>query len=141
MLLHYYVVIIHTSFSNVVDCAWGAYGEWSSCSATCGGGERTRTRTEDTAAANGGAACSGSATEMESCNSVECQCKNLLPRETCQLALRKWQCGWIKYQRGCKATCRVCCGNIWRFKKCNRLKHHCQHRNVGRKCRKTCKKC
>ena len=72
MLLHYYVVIIYASFSYVVDCVWGAYGEWSSCSATCGGGERTRSRTEDTAAANGGAVCSGSAIETESCNSALC---------------------------------------------------------------------
>jgi hypothetical protein len=78
MLFHYYVVSIHTSFSFVVDCVWGAYGEWSTCSATCGGGSRTRTRTEDTAAVNGGVACSGSATETESCNSAGCPGSKIL---------------------------------------------------------------
>jgi chondroitin sulfate proteoglycan 4/CUB/sushi domain-containing protein len=78
ILFYYNVVIIHTSLSDVVDCVWGSYGEWSSCSAACGGGTRIRTRTEDTAAANGGAACSGSATETESCNSSACPGSKIL---------------------------------------------------------------
>ena len=78
MFFHYYVVSIHMLFSFVVDCVWGAYGEWSTCSATCGGGSRTRTRTEDPAAAHDGAACSGSATDTESCNSEACPGNKIL---------------------------------------------------------------
>ena len=69
------------------------------------------------------------------------QCKNTLPRRTCQRALVNFSCDWKKFQRGCKATCRVCCGNIWRDKKCNRLKYHCHQKNIGKKCRKSCRKC
>jgi len=39
-----------------VDCKYGAWGEWGSCSATCGGGERSRTRTS-TAEKHGGKKC------------------------------------------------------------------------------------
>ena len=53
-------------------CVWGKYGEWSACSATCDGGSRTRTRPEGRPASNGGAACSGSATETEACNTEIC---------------------------------------------------------------------
>ena len=61
-------------FSHVVavDCVWGEYGDWSSCSDTCGGGSRTRTRSEATPASNGGDPCTGSATETETCNANAC---------------------------------------------------------------------
>ena len=55
-----------------VDCIWGEWGEWSTCSATCGGGSTTRTRTEATPESNGGAPCTGSATDTAQCNLDEC---------------------------------------------------------------------
>ena len=51
---------------------WGEYGEWSACSATCDDGTRARKRPEDIPAENGGTACSGSATEKETCNNEIC---------------------------------------------------------------------
>ena len=48
------------------------YGAWTACSVTCGDGTRTRTRTEATSAANGGAECTGRSTETESCNTGSC---------------------------------------------------------------------
>eukprot|EP00397_Hematodinium_sp_SG-2012_P050324 GEMP01058432.1.p2 GENE.GEMP01058432.1~~GEMP01058432.1.p2 ORF type:complete len:126 (+),score=11.79 GEMP01058432.1:184-561(+) len=32
---------------GVKFCVWGQYGIWSQCSTTCGGGEATRTRTQE----------------------------------------------------------------------------------------------
>ena len=59
-------------YLTVVDCTWNAYGDWSSCSATCGDGTRTHTRTKATSAANGGNQCTGGPTETESCNEGSC---------------------------------------------------------------------
>ena len=72
--LYYHMAFIRTLFSYVgsVDCVWGNYGKWSTCSVTCGGGTRTRERSKSTLATNGGAPCSGSATETNACNTEAC---------------------------------------------------------------------
>ncbi|XP_078680017.1 uncharacterized protein LOC144915478 isoform X3 [Branchiostoma floridae x Branchiostoma belcheri] len=52
-----------------VNCQWGPWTSWSSCSHQCGAfGTRTRTRPYSPAASCGGAACSGSNSETEDCN-------------------------------------------------------------------------
>jgi len=55
----------------VVAGGWGSWNSWTSCSVTCGGGgQRTRQRACDNPSpSNGGADCSGSSSEQESCNS------------------------------------------------------------------------
>ncbi|XP_076471109.1 uncharacterized protein LOC143301006 [Babylonia areolata] len=56
-----------------VDGAWSAWSEWSDCSATCGGGESTRSRGCDSPSPqDGGATCSGPAKEKKSCATVVC---------------------------------------------------------------------
>ena len=60
------------SYVVEVDCVWGEYDKWSTCSATCGGGSRTRIRIEATPSSNGGASCTGSATETGTCNPNAC---------------------------------------------------------------------
>ena len=75
VLLHVYnflSLLTICLFSYVVDCVWGEYSEWSICSATCGGGSRTRTRMEAIPASNSGASCTGSATETGICNPNSC---------------------------------------------------------------------
>jgi hypothetical protein len=58
---------------TVVNGGWSAYGSWSTCSATCGGGTQTHTRTcTNPAPANGGADCVGSNTESQACNTQAC---------------------------------------------------------------------
>ena len=56
-----------------INGGWSSYGSWGSCSVSCGGGTQTRSRTcTNPAPANGGATCSGSATESQSCNTAAC---------------------------------------------------------------------
>ena len=63
-----------------VDCEWGSFDEWSSCSKTCGGGEMSRSRSEVVLAIDGGRKCKGEAVETKSCNTnacpVDCQWSN-----------------------------------------------------------------
>lgn len=59
--------------SPSVDCVLSDWSDWSACSAECGGGKQTRTRTITTAAANGGEAC-GALTEEQACNTQDCTC-------------------------------------------------------------------
>jgi len=90
--------------ASPVDCVWGSYSEWSSCSKTCGGGERTRTRNETTPASNGGRECEGDSTETENCNQEECpleQCPEstdlmeqfVVMSGTEWELTKKWDCG------------------------------------------------
>ena len=56
-----------------VDGGWSDFGPWSECSADCGGGVQTRTRTcTNPAPANGGADCVGDDTETQLCNTFVC---------------------------------------------------------------------
>ena len=49
------------------------FGDWKDCSAVCGGGTQTRTRTcNNPAPAHGGKACVGDAQETQACNSNTC---------------------------------------------------------------------
>ena len=61
-----------TKYNTPVDCVWGAYDAWSTCSKTCGGGVQIRTRKVATHAENGGAACSGLSSEQQDCSSDAC---------------------------------------------------------------------
>ena len=56
-----------------VNCV-GAWGEWTGCSAGCGGGTRSRTYYITTPAANGGTACpkTNGQSESEACNTTPC---------------------------------------------------------------------
>ena len=56
----------------IVDCVWGAFDEWTDCSADCGTGTQTRTRREEKSEENGGAACIGEKTETRDCNTHDC---------------------------------------------------------------------
>ena len=65
--------LIKCRYSCDIDGGWSEYRPWSECSAECGGGESTRTRTCDNPApVGGGADCKGEAEETESCNTHEC---------------------------------------------------------------------
>ena len=64
-------VVCHTE-ACPVNCVWGAYGAWTSCSKTCNGGEKSRSRQVSTPASNGGQPCTGKDTETNDCNVTPC---------------------------------------------------------------------
>ena len=54
-----------------VDCTWRNWGSWEACSKTCGSGTKSRSRSKD-GPLYGGRQCSGSSTDLESCNLKNC---------------------------------------------------------------------
>ena len=64
----------NTYKTNVnLDGNWGAWSAYGACSVTCGGGTQTHTRLcNNPAPSNGGAACTGLASESVSCNTQIC---------------------------------------------------------------------
>lgn len=56
-----------------LDGQWSDWNAWGTCSVTCGNGNQTRTRLcNNPAPANGGANCSGSGLNSQSCNTQGC---------------------------------------------------------------------
>jgi hypothetical protein len=55
-----------------VACVLALWEPWGECSAACGGGRRTRRRTVEVSAMNGGAPC-GSTEEADGCNAGGCE--------------------------------------------------------------------
>ncbi len=64
--------VIQCPSSLLVNCEWSQFGEWSGCSATCGGGVQTRSRSVLRQANNGGRPCPGNAEETRICNRDSC---------------------------------------------------------------------
>eukprot|EP00929_Paragymnodinium_shiwhaense_P022475 TRINITY_DN14355_c0_g1_i1.p1 TRINITY_DN14355_c0_g1~~TRINITY_DN14355_c0_g1_i1.p1 ORF type:complete len:1588 (-),score=276.87 TRINITY_DN14355_c0_g1_i1:155-4918(-) len=63
---------------GLTDCSWYDWADWSVCSATCGGGHRSRTRKLELIAAIGGQPCSPeSMAEVEVCDQEHCEEKCL----------------------------------------------------------------
>ena len=56
----------------IIDCTWAQFGDWSQCSSTCGGGWKTRSRTVQEQAQNGGQPCHGQQQEIVDCNTHGC---------------------------------------------------------------------
>ena len=59
-------------FTFLVDCKVGEWKPWGECSATCGGGTKTRARDVIGAPENGGASCPDTLEETDVCNSHQC---------------------------------------------------------------------
>ena len=59
----------------LVDCEWGKWGDWSTCSLTCDGGEQTRSRIILRINAFGGEPCIGDPTETRACSEKFCSGK------------------------------------------------------------------
>lgn len=64
-----------STFFFQVDGQWGDWTEWTTCSTSCDGGSRRRTRMcNDPLPACDGLPCNGTNTETEDCN-VDLSCK------------------------------------------------------------------
>ena len=59
-------------FTFLVDCKVGEWKPWGECSATCGGGTKTRARDVIGAPENGGASCPDTLEETDVCNTDQC---------------------------------------------------------------------
>merc|ERR1712110_61215 len=70
-----------------VDCQWGSWSAWGSCSKTCGSGQKRATRQIQTPAAGGGRNCEGSSSKIEQCNTGSCPTSS----PTCGTNARKFQ--------------------------------------------------
>ena len=57
---------------DAVDCLWDTWNEWTTCTATCGGGEKGRKRAVVQEASGGGVPCTGPMNEFRSCNEDPC---------------------------------------------------------------------
>ena len=107
-----------------VDCVWGKFEEWTSCSKTCGSGEKSRTRSKLKEAKNGGAPCDGNAIETETCTlrscPVDCKWGSFGEWESCSKTCGN---GWKTRRRSILITAenggRECIGNAAESKSCN----------------------
>ena len=55
-------------FLTAIHCTWGMWGEWTSCSKTCGDGHLTRQRVHAILAQYGGNNCTGNSVDAKHCN-------------------------------------------------------------------------
>ncbi|KAL5271984.1 hypothetical protein ACHWQZ_G000247 [Mnemiopsis leidyi] len=91
-------------FSCQVDGGWSDYGDWSSCSAKCGGGEQTRERQcNNPAPQKEGADCEGESTETRPCNQQPCPVDG----------------GWGDYGEWSECSAKCDGGTQTRSKECN----------------------
>ena len=60
---------------NIVNCTWDEFGDWTTCTKTCGGGVEVRQRQVAVDAQFGGAACQGGAAEQRLCREEDCPSK------------------------------------------------------------------
>ena len=67
-----YTDTINWFYLSTVDCKWSHFGEWSTCSVSCGDGQQTRNRIILNAAKHGGKDCIGSDEETRACKTQEC---------------------------------------------------------------------
>eukprot|EP00927_Polykrikos_kofoidii_P046558 TRINITY_DN40760_c0_g1_i1.p1 TRINITY_DN40760_c0_g1~~TRINITY_DN40760_c0_g1_i1.p1 ORF type:complete len:943 (-),score=114.89 TRINITY_DN40760_c0_g1_i1:221-2857(-) len=104
---------------KLVDCAWGSWRPWTSCSRDCGGGQRSRDRIVETPPSPGGLACAAvSAQEFGACNTRPCR----------GICLDGQWGAWIEWQP-CSASCRG--GQSWRMRVVTRMANFCGRPPVG----------
>ena len=71
--MHFACLLIARTALCLVDGAWTDWAQWGSCTKTCGGGRRSRSRTCDNPKpANGGKECFGDSGDFGDCNVDDC---------------------------------------------------------------------
>lgn len=58
--------------NECADCLWADWGEWSRCSASCGGGTQSHRRSVAVERKGEGRACTGPGREEQDCNAERC---------------------------------------------------------------------
>lgn len=116
------------------DGGWSGWSGWNSCSKSCGGGTQTQTRNcTNPSPANGGAQCSGSATQSQACNTQSCylfggrhlktECSNLhhLGGDSyiCRVAGSSCPDGWTQYGNWSTSVAKRCTGSRSKSPWCN----------------------
>jgi len=77
--------------THIIAGNWGTWTAWGTCSLTCGGGSQSRSRLcNSPAPANGGAACAGSSTEAQTCNTQGCPVGEIFKAKMFHWYLLKW---------------------------------------------------
>ena len=75
-----------------VNCSWGTWSEWETCSITCGGGTQHRNRSISQQALNGGNGCAGNTEETRmgyTRVTSESFCKRVMTKTECEEAARQ----------------------------------------------------
>ena len=57
---------------NTVDCVWGTWSAWETCSVTCGGGIQERNRNFSQPALFNGTDCVGDDVQTQNCSTNSC---------------------------------------------------------------------
>uniref|UniRef100_A0A7S4VRZ9 Spondin-like TSP1 domain-containing protein n=1 Tax=Alexandrium monilatum TaxID=311494 RepID=A0A7S4VRZ9_9DINO len=97
------------------DCALSTWGEWSTCSKSCGGGQRERARKVLTLPSNGGKPCDSELTVTAPCNAEACEMEDCL------------DCVWGDWAEW--GDCSGCNGERFRHRSIRQMPNHC-----GRMC-------
>ncbi|CAE8692431.1 unnamed protein product, partial [Polarella glacialis] len=96
---------------RTTDCVIDQWTEWSSCTATCGGGQTERKRDIKLPSANGGTPCAANLAELLPCATDKC------PTSSCQ------DCLWGEW--GSWGSCSKCGGQRFRYRTIQKMPNHC----------------
>jgi len=107
--------------NHMVDCTWQDWSEWSGCTCSCEGGQRTRSRRIRDAPQNGGQPCEPKEKEqVEPCNTQPCAKEDCVDGEW-----DEWQ-DWSE----CSATCGG--GVARRNRKIGKMANYCGKAVAGK---------
>jgi len=100
-----------TTLPKDKDCVFEDWAAWSTCTATCGGGQITRMRHVLSPSRGKGEACQGTLEQTKACNQVEC------PGPKCQ------DCKWSQW--GDWGKCTGCERERWRTRTIAKIQNVC----------------
>ncbi|CAE8682351.1 unnamed protein product, partial [Polarella glacialis] len=97
-----------------VSCAISEWEEWGDCTASCGGGQRTRMRQILQPANHGGQPCEGELAELAPCNEKHCEGNHCV------------DCQWGAWSNW--GDCSACKGQKYRQRTIEHLQNDCGHK-------------
>jgi len=132
---------------EAVDGGWSEWSDWDECSASCGGGTTSRTRScTNPAPEHGGKDCEGDDVEHKECGTDPCPtptCKDN-PWWKCEKVVNFVSCEKESMKRNCPMTCNACdyCTDMIGSYACQKtkLEWYCKSKYAFY-CRKSCNQC